>query len=387
MMQLSVSSLNSWIVGSMCSLYALNALAVTAAAQPFLISGYGPGISASTLRPDGSMADPVLVASQPSASFFCLHPKLDILYAVTETMRHDKDHPARVVAYSFDRQAFLRGQYPELKILNSQPIDGDIPCHVAIDSDGRAIIISNYINGSVVVFRIQSDGSIGDQSCNIVHQIVANKKASNAHCCAIAPGDRWALVADLGLDRVFVYALDPAEGQLTPGPHPFLSLPEGSGPRHLSFHPNGRFVYIINESNMTMSSAEWNPDNGQLTLINTEDTVPSDIPRSGFSTAEVLVHPQGLFVFGSNRGHDTIVTMHIDFRNGSVKRAFNEPTQGKTPRNFRLTPSGEMLLAENQNSDSVVSFRVDPENGRLTPTGHSIQVSAPACIRFVTERR
>ncbi len=356
-------------------------------AQPFFISGYGEGISVSNLAADGSMEAPILVARQANASFFCLHPTLDILYAVTETMRNDKDHPAAVVAYRFDREALMLREVKELEMLNSQPVDGDIPCHVAIDSSGKAIVISNYINGSVVVFPIEEDGRIGPESCNIVHEIVEGKKASNAHCCAISPTDRWALVADLGLDRVFVYSLDAAAGKLTSGPMPHLILPAGSGPRHLSFHPNGNYVYIINESNLTMTSASWDEETGQLSEINTVSTLPPDTPTSGFSTAEVLVHPSGQFVFGSNRGHDSIVTMQVDNSDGSILRAYNQSTLGKTPRNFRLTPDGQMLLAENQNSHSIFSFKVDQDRGQLNPTGQSITVQSPACIRFITEGR
>lgn len=359
----------------------------TVCAQPFFISGYGEGIYASRLNPDGAMSEPTPIAQQASASFFCLHPKLDVLYAVTETMRNAPDHPAAVVAYRFDRDSFLDGKSPQLQVVNSQRVDGDIPCHVTIDATGKVIIISNYINGSVVAFPIKEDGSIAAQSCNIVHQLTPGKKASNGHCCAISPGNNWALVADLGLDRVLIYALDVVKGTLTPGEHPALSLPAGSGPRHLSFHPNGKYIYIINESNMTMASAAWEEETGQLKLINIESTIPTVQSTDGFSTAEVLVHPSGRFVFGSNRGHDSIVTMHIDIESGAIRRAFNEPTQGKIPRNFRLTPCGSFLLAENQISNTIFSFRVDQESGRLTPTGYSIDVASPACLRFITEGR
>lgn len=356
-------------------------------AQPFFVSGYGDGIYSSTLKSDGAMTEPVQIAKQASASFFCLHPKLDVLYAVTETMRSSSADPAAVVAYGFDRKSILEGKSPQLRFINSQKVDGDIPCHVAIDATGSVIIISNYINGSVVAFPIKEDGSIAGQSCNIVHELTPGKKASNAHCCAISPGNNWALVADLGLDRVFVYALDVTNGTLTPNKHPHLSLPAGSGPRHLSFHPSGKYVYIINETNLTMASAEWDEEAGLLTLINIESTLPPATSSSGFSTAEVLVHPNGSFVFGSNRGHDSIVTMHIDQGNGTIQRAFNESTQGKIPRNFRLTPDGKLLLAENQISNTIFSFRVNQETGQLTPTGNSIKVEAPACLRFIAEDR
>jgi 6-phosphogluconolactonase len=353
-------------------------------AQPFFIGGYGEGIYLSRLATDGSMSPAVLLAEQKNPSFFCLHPKLDVLYVVSETMRNDPSNPATVVAYRFDRAAIESGESPSLSVLNSRRIDGDIPCHITIDSGGRSLVIANYINGSVVTFVVNDDGSIGQEGSNIVHELVDGKKASNGHCSAIAPGDQWVLVADLGLDRVFVYAFDAETGKLTPSAHPYLRLPDGSGPRHLSFHPDGRTIFIINETNMTMTSARWDGSAGKLTLINTVGTLPPDTQTSGFSTAEVLVHPSGRFVYGSNRGHDTIVTMKVDPQSGSIQRLRNTSTLGKTPRNFRLTPCGTLLLAENQGSDTIFSFSIDEETGQLTATGHSITVPAPACIRFVT---
>jgi 6-phosphogluconolactonase len=354
-----------------------------AKAQPFFIGGYGDGIYLSRLAADGGISPAVLLAEQKNPSFFCLHPSLDVLYVITETMRGDMEHPASVAAYRFDREAIESGQAPRLSALNSRHVDGDIPCHITIDSQGRLLVIANYINGSVVTFRIAPDGSIGDQGSNIVHQLVDGKKASNGHCSQIAPGDQWVLVADLGLDRVFVYALEPETGKLTPSSHPYLRLPDGSGPRHLSFHPDGNTVYIINESNMTMSSARWDSSAGRLSLINTTSTLPPETEAAGFSTAEVLVHPNGRFVFGSNRGHDTIVTMQIDQQSGSIDRLGNTPTLGRTPRNFRISPCGKFLLAENQSTDNIFSFSIDLESGKLRATGHSITVPSPACIRFI----
>jgi 6-phosphogluconolactonase len=358
----------------------------TVRAQPFFISGYGDGLYVSTLNGDGAMTPAVLIAEQANASFFCFHPTLDVIYAVTETMRKDPKNPAMVVAYRAEKKTYLTGKTPKLSKLNSQPVDGDIPCHVVVDETGKHIIIANYTNGSVVVYPLAADGSIEKESCNIVHEIVPGKKKSNAHCSAVAPGNRWVLVADLGLDRVFVYELDQLSGKLKPGPHPYLELPTGAGPRHLSFHPTGKYVYIINETNMTMTAATWEPKDGKLTTINHESTLPAGTNTDRMSTAEVLVHPNGRFVYGSNRGHDSIVCMAIDLRTGAIKRAENYPTLGKTPRNFRLAPFGQFLLAENQGSDSVFSFKVNGGTGSLEPTGQSIQVKAPACIRFLTEQ-
>jgi 6-phosphogluconolactonase len=195
------------------------------------------------------------------------------------------------------------------------------------------------------------------------------------------------LVADLGLDRVFIYSLDNSQGQLTAGSQPFMKLASGAGPRHLTFHPNGRWVYIINESNMTMTAATWDDSTGSLIEINTAGTLPSEVTdRKGFSTAEVLVHPNGRFVYGSNRGHDSIVLMSIDAGSGRIDRVENRPSGGKTPRNFRLSRDGKWLLAENQNSGTIVSLSIDQATGKLNHTEHSVSIPSPACIRFLEDR-
>lgn len=355
-------------------------------AQPFFISGYGEGIYYSSLSEDGSMIQPQLLAKQANASFFCFHAKRkEIIYAVTETMRNDSKSPAEITAYRYDRSKALQGQTPTLEKINSQKINGDIPCHVVMEPTGKYLIVANYINGSVVVFPVDADGTILPESCNIVHNLVDGKKASNGHCSAVSPTGRWILVADLGLDRVFVYELNLASGKLTASANPFLKTADGAGPRHLSFHPNGKYVYVINETNLTMTSAAWDESVGKLTEINTVGTVPDGTVTKGFSTAEVLVHPSGKFVYGSNRGHDTIVTMSIDPATGAIRRTDNASTLGKTPRNFRLTPDGKQLLAENQTSDSIFSFTIDQQTGKLSPTGKSVFVKGPACIRFLNE--
>lgn len=355
-------------------------------AQSFFISGYGDGIYFSSLSADGSMTEPSLLAKQANASFFCFHPtKKDLIYAVTETMRNDANNPACVVAYRFDRKSALQGVTPKLERINSLPVNGDIPCHVTMDPTGKYLIVANYTNGSVVVYSVDDEGKIVAETSNVVHKLVDGKKSSNGHCSAVSPTGRFVLVADLGLDRVFVYQLDASTGKLTPASNPFLKLADGAGPRHLSFHPNGKFVFIINETNLTMTSARWDEATGKLIEVNSVNTVPPGTVTQGFSTAEVLVHPSGKFVFGSNRGHDTIVTMSIDQTSGVISRTANTATQGKTPRNFRITPDGKMLLAENQSSDTIFSFMIDPTNGQLTATGKSVSVKAPACIKFLTE--
>ncbi|MFN7291750.1 MAG: lactonase family protein [Pirellula sp.] len=359
--------------------------------QAFFIGGYGEGIYTSSLDAAGKIAKPRLLAEQKNPSFFGLHPKLNVLYVVTETMRNEKDHPAEVVAYRFttskqDDNKSTDNTITSMERLNAQKIDGDIPCHVTIDKTGRFLIIANYMNGSVVVFGIEPDGKIGAETCNIVHKIVEGKTKSNGHCSVIDATNRWVLVADLGLDRVFVYELDSKSGKLVPGTHPYLELPAGSGPRHLAFSKNQKQLFVINELNMTMSSASWNAELGKLELINTEATLPEGESKKGYSTAEVIAHRNGKFVYGSNRGHDTIVAMGIDAESGRITRLGNYSTLGKTPRNFRFSPDGKYLLAENQGSASIVVFEVDEASGALKPTGERVEVPSPACIRFLSDR-
>lgn len=359
--------------------------------QAFFIGGYGEGIYTSSLDAAGKLAKPRLLAEQKNPSFFGLHPTLNILYVVTETMRNDKDHPAEVVAYRFATSKPADDKSTDNTItsmerLNAQKIDGDIPCHVTIDKTGRFLIIANYMNGSVVVFGIEPDGKIGAETCNVVHKIVDGKTKSNGHCSVIDATNRWVLVADLGLDRVFVYELDHKTGKLIPGEHSYLELPAGSGPRHLAFSQDQKQLFVINELNMTMSSASWNAELGKLKLLNTEATLPDGEAKKGFSTAEVIAHRNGKFVYGSNRGHDSIVAMKIDAQSGKIARVANYSTLGKTPRNFRFSPDGKFLMAENQGSDSIFVFRVNEETGALVSTGEQVTVKSPACIRFLTDR-
>lgn len=350
-------------------------------AQSFIVSGYGDTIYGSFLNKNGTLDAPHELAKQAKPSFFSQHPSLPIIYAVSETMRDDKDNPAKLVAY---RIAFSsEGKISSLEEISSQPIDGDIGCHVTLDSQGRYVFVSNYINGSVVVFPVDRDGKLGAQTCNVVHSIPAGKTRSNGHCSVLTPSEKNLLVCDLGLDRVFNYVVDYKSGVLKPANQAHVDLPTGAGPRHLTFHPDGKHLFIINELNMTMTSAVWDENTSQIRLIHTEDTVPPVPSREGFSTAEVLVHPNGKFVYGSNRGHNSIVLMNFNAPSGTISRVDTFPTGGETPRNFRIDPSGAYLLVENQGSDNVIVFKIDQNTGRLTKTENQISVKGPTCLRFI----
>jgi 6-phosphogluconolactonase len=210
------------------------------------------------------------------------------------------------------------------------------------------------------------------------------QKEPHAHAVQTGPGNRFAYVPDLGLDQVLIYRFDPAKGSLERNDPPYAALPPGSGPRHLAFHPNGRLAFVINELTCTIVAFEVDAARGGLTPVHTVSTLPEgETVQKGYSTAEVVVHPSGRFVYGSNRGHDTIVAFSLDEKTGRLTHVQHEKTQGSTPRNFAIDPTGAFLLAANQRSDSVVVFRIDQQTGRLAPAGHTIQVGSPVAVKFV----
>jgi len=376
--------LNRWIGIALC---AVASWPTAANAQVFWIGGYGPGIYASRLQANGAMAKPQLVAEQSNPSFFALHPTLDVLYVVAETARADAKQGAALAAYQFDGKAYAAGELPPLKRISLQGVNGDGPCHVTVDREGKWAVVSNYSSGSVSLFPIDANGALQAESHSVSHQgagpIASRQQGAHAHCAMFDPSNRYVMVADLGIDRVMIYQIDSDKKQLVPGPQPFLERPPGSGPRHLAFHPSGAYVFIINEIAMTLTSASWNAETGQSAIIQTESTIPEGKAVPGGSTAEVLVHPSGYFVYGSNRGPNTIALFMINSENGRIRRLENFDTLGKIPRNFRISPNGDFLLAENQESNSIFSFRIDTGTGFLKPTGFSISTVKPACIKFL----
>jgi 6-phosphogluconolactonase len=210
------------------------------------------------------------------------------------------------------------------------------------------------------------------------------QKEPHAHAVSLDSANRFAYVADLGLDKVLVYRFDARNGLLTLNNPPSAGVKPGAGPRHFSIHPTGRFAYVINEMNCTITAFNNDSDKGELRESQTISTLPpGQAVQTGFSGAELEVHPSGKFLYASNRGHDTIAVFAIDQTTGRLTYVQNQATQGSTPRGFGIDPDGGYLLAGNQKSDSVVVFRIDPQSGKLTPTGSKIVVGAPVCVKFV----
>lgn len=332
----------------------------------------------------GKLSAAELAAETGDPAFLAVHPNGRFLYAIDERTDPQKT-PGRGVS------AFAIEPGGRLTLLNQQEVGGPGPCHLSVDTSGRSVIVANYGGGSVAALGLQPDGRLGARGSFVQHQGASvhptRQTAPHAHAAMLSPDDRIVLVPDLGLDRVQIYRLDAARAGLTANTPAFAALPPGSGPRHLAFRADGKFVYVINELLCTMAVFAYDAARGELTPVQTVSTLPpGETVQQGFSTAEVIAHPSGKFLYGSNRGHNSIVAYAVDAGSGRLTHLENEPTQGQTPRHFAIDPTGRWLLAENQGSDTVVVFRVDPATGKLEPTGQKIDVPVPVCAVFVAAR-
>lgn len=339
-------------------------------------SGKSKGIYAFRFDSATGKAMPLgLAAETANPSFVAIHPNRKYLYAVGE------GDGGSVIAFSIDPAS------SKLTRLNSVSSKGNGPCHLNVDKTGRNVMVVNYGSGSTAVLPINADGSLKESVSWMQHAGASanpqRQTGPHAHSVNFAPDNRFAMVADLGLDQVLVYKFDAAAGKIEANNPPHTKVAPGAGPRHFSFHPDGKRAYVINEINLTLTAFKYDPAKGVLTETQTISTLPPDFSasRQGLSTAEVLVHPSGKFVYGSNRGHNTIAVFRV--KGEKLEYVENAPTQGKTPRNFALDPTGQYLLAENSGSDNIVVFKIDQKTGKLTPTGDTYEVGSPVCIRFL----
>lgn len=330
----------------------------------------------------GKLSAPELAAETKNPSFVAIHPSHRFLYAGGEFTSEGGKKGGGVSAFAIEPAS------GKLTRLNQQPAGaGGAPCHVNVDKAGEHVLAANYGTGSVVVLAIKKDGSLGDTTAFVQHtgSSVNPKRQTGPHAHAINldAANRFVFVPDLGLDKVMIYRYGP-KGALTPNEPAFGSVAPGSGPRHIAFHPNGRFAYVINEMACTMTAFSYDAKRGELKELQSLSTLPAgESVQPGYSTAEVLAHPSGKFIYGSNRGHDTIVIYAVNAKSGKLTLVGHESTQGKVPRCFGIDPTGAYLIAANQNSDNVTVFRIDPTSGKLTPTGQSIEVGAPVCVMFM----
>lgn len=328
----------------------------------------------------GKATSPALAAEAKNPSFVAIHPNGKYLYSVSEIADFEGEKTGGVSAYS------IAAETGALTLLNATASGGRGPCHLVTDDAGKNVLVANYGEGSIACIPIKEDGSLADASAVVQHEgSSVNKQRQagpHAHSINLDAANGFAFAADLGLDKVLVYGFDGEKGTLDAAAAADADVAPGSGPRHFAFHPGGKYAYVINEMLCTVTGFSYEAASGKLTEIQTLSTLPGEV-EEGFSTAEIVAHPSGRFLYGSNRGHDSIVMYAVDEATGKLTYLGNESTQGKTPRNFALDPTGSYLLAENQGSGTIVLFSIDQDSGKLTATGDVVEVANPVCIRMV----
>jgi 6-phosphogluconolactonase len=328
----------------------------------------------------GRLSAAALAGEAASPSFLAIHPSRRFLYAVAEVGEFRGKKEGGVLAFAIDPKT------GGLTLLNQQASGGAGPCHLVVDREGRHVLAANYGGGSVCVLPIGGDGRLGEATAFVQHQgrgpDPRRQEAPHAHSVNLDAANRFAFVADLGLDQVLIYKFDAAKGTLTPNDPPAIALDPGAGPRHFAFHSDGRHAYVINEMHSTVTGLSYDPPRGALKLLQTVSTLPKGYSGRN-STAEVQVHPSGKFLYGSNRGHDSIAVFRVDKKTGELSAAGHQADGIKTPRNFGIDPTGAYLIAANQGADSLVAFRIDQQSGALTPAGSRVDVPRPVCVQMM----
>jgi len=322
-----------------------------------------------------------LAAESADPSFLAVHPDGQHLYAVNELSEFGGQKSGAVSAFAIDRHT------GSLTLLNQVATRGAGPCYISLDQTGKFVLVANYDGGSIATLPIRNDGGLGPTSGFIQHHgSSVNKERQegpHAHWIGASPDNRFVLTADLGLDEILIYRFDANKGTLSPNTPPYRKVTPGSGPRHLAFHPNGQFGYVLSEMVATVSAFVYANKPGVLGFLQTVPTLPEDY-SGPIEAAEIVVHPSGKFLYASNRaGIDTITAFSIEPARGTLKLAGKTSTQGKTPRHFAIDPTGAFLLAANEESNNIVVFKINPATGNLTPTGQVVEAPSPVCITFV----
>ena len=321
-------------------------------------------------------------AGVENPSFLALHPRRSHLYAVNEISESALGPGGAVSALSIDVDT------GELTYLNQRSTHGAGPCHLSVDAEGKFVLAANYLAGSLSVLPIRSDGSLEDATHVVQHEgssvIETRQQGPHAHSITPDPAGRHFFAPDLGIDRVMVYRLDTTRGKLVPHEVPWVQTKPGAGPRHITFSPDSRFAYLINEMGSTVTAFAYDAARGTLAEVTTVSAIPEGY-EGRISGADIHLSPSGRFLYGSMRHQDSIVAYEIDQGSGDLRYVGHEPSRGSVPRNFAIDPTGTFLLVANQDSDTVVTFRIDQDTGELTPTGEVVHVPRPVCLRFMPE--
>ncbi len=311
-------------------------------------------------------------------SYLAIHPKKNLLIAVNETGDYNGEKSGAVSSFAIDPS---NGSLHQLSQVAS---GGGAPCYVSIDHSGSHAFVANYSGGSFVMLPIQAHGKLMDFT-DLKQQkgsksIAGRQDKPHAHGIVLDPKQKFAIATDLGADEVISYAIDRKNGKLIQSS--VFNIDAGSGPRHLTFHPNKKLAFVISELNSTISSFGYDAKTGALTLLSTVPTLPEGFAEKN-TCADIHVSPDGKFLYGSNRGHDSIVIYKIDQKTGNLTYVDHTSVKGKTPRNFVIDPTGKFLLVANQNTNNIVVFKVDQETGKLRSNGVEIQVKKPVCLKMI----
>jgi 6-phosphogluconolactonase len=350
-------------------------------------ASHSKGIYVSRFQPaTGKVSQPELAAEIANPSFLAVHPNLRFLYVATEGP--NLDYESYVSAFAIDPST------GKLHLLNTLPTGGASTCYLSIDKTGRYVLMASFGSSSVTVLRIKDDGSLGEQTAFMKHLGKGKdpffQARAHPHSIDVSPDNRYAVVSDLGVDKVFVYRFDAATGALSPDNPPFVDADPGSGPRHFVFDAAGRFGYSVQEMSGFVSVLAWDPSKGTLTKVQDAKTLAPDFVGTNDS-AEIAIHPNGKFLYESNRhfrapnlfGPDTIGVFSIDPEKGRLSEVEQVAPGGTTPRSFAIDPTGAYLFSANQTSGNVRVFRIDSNTGRLTPSSTDLKLDVPVCIVFV----
>jgi 6-phosphogluconolactonase len=344
-------------------------------------TGANSGLYLSRLNQDtGSLSPAVRVADKPDSVFMAFGPDKRHLYSLAEIRQPGRDPREAIETYEVDAATGA------LKNVGERVVDGSEACHISVDPSGRCVLTANYGDHYVEVFPIEGDATVGPRSCIIHHSGSGpnrdRQESAHPHSINVDPTDRFAIVADLGQDRVFVYRFDAASGTLALNDPPYASVPPGAGPRHFAFHPDGRYAFVTDEMAGAITAFNWDGEKGVLTPYQTIPILRADYKGSTNTSAEVVVAKSGRFVYGSNRGDDSIVVLSFDEGTGRLAFVQRMGDGVKVPRNYAMDPSGRWLVCANLTANTATVYRVDPDSGRLSLTG-SIAVPESLCVRFL----
>ena len=355
---------------------------------PYFQGARGKGIAVLSFDDDSGRMRPLSEkAGIDNPTYVTVHPANGCVYASSEVFGWNE---GTVSAYRLDRET------GRLSYINKQAALGSIIAHNSLDRTGRFLLVANYSvyaepedrlpDQAVVVMPIRVDGGLSPPVCARAHSgsgpNAARQERSHAHCILASPDNRYVLVADLGIDEIVVYRFDAAGGALSPLAWRSFKMSPGSGPRHLVFHPSARYVYVINELDSTVAALAFDPASGDLALVQTLSALPTGFTDESHCSG-VQITPDGRFLYGANRGHDSLAMYAVDQSTGKLSLLGHQSTGGETPRDFAIDPSGRFLAIANQNSDELVVLGIDAGSGKLTDTGQRAEIGTPMCVKFV----